>query len=988
MRLKNLKIIVLLFCVLFVIIFHITPVIALEQNERVMGNLPLERVVMQNGLWHADAWTYENKTNLIVGYRGNYEIDESFESLNDNSFDIEIKELTKITGVFIPFAKKAEGNVVISLLDKNGEKLGRYTMMLENNADEHYMDSSDNDNGYNYVLSIKSGIKLDNGIYTVEISNSNYQVRNERTGKKGAFLIKGIGEEGIESNRFNLDKDDSQKDIDSEGFQKHYDENLEMMMFTLDKEYIFEEININTYNEGLGAKPGEIHLLNEEYEIIEKYNAIGKVFRDVENAKWVAKPDVLLMAGTYFIKLSEPSVVEYDESGSPEFSISFAHLDNSVVDFSGTYNFNLNVYRTSTLLGAESGENVFSLEDFELVVFDKDSEIELIGRYEGVPFSQRCSIIEFDHDYILAEFDFALDNAILPEYVRVNVEGEVAIFIDEQEDFSINVDGRAIYHRDSSSERGQDYNTYNVIGRGKLVSDSFPPFVMTALGRVGSAGSFPGPENTNQLVVGLLFPPLVGLVSNLVVENMKKRKKQDQSDVEKYTYDYFKNKYPHMSDHDIAMQILAVSRPDPDSMFARDDDASKEAVREADIESYEEFERKDSMGKDGDSPIVDSDKEKRDYSTKDDRVDYEKENVNKDVSEKENDGFKEGEIYNQEKTDNTEYVELPTMGRGANEWWIKDNETGLYTNYFNKDQVYTQTDIENRLRTIEHTEGFLQEQRERSREGDTAFDRYLQEGEERRQEELRTLEQLDRLERRYGTRDRYEIRNMQRQEQFKNEERFENQMRYGDRLQRVENTLGVVDRAADTAIDGLASCTGPLGRSIQAGYITTREIGRTMASEGVSVSSFASGAVRGGTTAATNYTGSGLRSRIANVGLEVAGDTIGEVIDNGTDEARRQFVESTVSNTINQTVGAATDQMADVAADQMGYFRGGYGNDITTTNVYGNRTVVDVNSNGNWSSRMLSRENASNYVSKKYRSQATRSTVKFVNGMIDDKVVN
>jgi hypothetical protein len=73
-------------------------------------------------------------------------------------------------------------------------------------------------------------------------------------------------------------------------------------------------------------------------------------------------------------------------------------------------------------------------------------------------------------------------------------------------------------------------------------------------------------------------------------------------------------------------------------------------------------------------------------------------------------------------------------------------------------------------------------------------------------------------------------------------------------IARLEAAAKITLVAADTAIDGLANATGPLGRGIRAGYKVAKGVAGAAAEEGeLSGKSVLTGVVKGGADAATDY---------------------------------------------------------------------------------------------------------------------------------------
>ncbi len=207
----------------------------------------------------------------------------------------------------------------------------------------------------------------------------------------------------------------------------------------------------------------------------------------------------------------------------------FAIMENKEIpvpmNFTGTYKINLNLYKTQTLMGpVNSKESSFSLRDYELTVLDKGSKIELIGQYEGMPFSQNCEVTGRKENLVTAKLNFAADLTKLPYNARIAANAEVTLK-KEPGRVSIAMAGQGFYSRAATADKGADENTYSLDLQGGRVKTDLPPFVMAAISKAYGAGNIPGPDSPAQAAAGMLFPPLVGLVVS-VLQGLLKPKGQ------------------------------------------------------------------------------------------------------------------------------------------------------------------------------------------------------------------------------------------------------------------------------------------------------------------------------------------------------------------------------------------------------------------------------------------------------------------------------
>lgn len=219
-----------------------------------------------------------------------------------------------------------------------------------------------------------------------------------------------------------------------------------------------------------------------------------------------------------------------------------AHLS-----FTGTYHINLEVVRTSTLMGpTRETKPSFALRDYEIAVLDQGDSLRIIGRYEEAPFSLNAEIVRREENKLEAVLSGLTWLGPLPESIRrLNqfLPGAFKVRLPEPAEVSASIRltlerppgiapalkaaGHGIYRRPYVPGKGEDYNTYSVSVSGYMFKRDLPPFVAAALPRhLGSAGNIPGPDTPFQAATGMLFPPLVAIIAQ-IVENYYRRKVEE-----------------------------------------------------------------------------------------------------------------------------------------------------------------------------------------------------------------------------------------------------------------------------------------------------------------------------------------------------------------------------------------------------------------------------------------------------------------------------
>jgi hypothetical protein len=130
-------------------------------------------------------------------------------------------------------------------------------------------------------------------------------------------------------------------------------------------------------------------------------------------------------------------------------------------DFTGRYKINFDALKTSTLMGpVNPPQSSFNLNDFELTVLDQGDVIQLIGKYEGMPFSQMCPVIERTDTWLSANMEAAMDLTKLPYKAKIGAFATLTLEKQENKAAVLELMGEGTYERAASADKGADYNTY------------------------------------------------------------------------------------------------------------------------------------------------------------------------------------------------------------------------------------------------------------------------------------------------------------------------------------------------------------------------------------------------------------------------------------------------------------------------------------------------------------------------------------------------
>lgn len=577
---------------------------------------PSESVIAKKGSWVIDQINYGGRTNLVVQYRGGMDL-LGVSSKSGPRF--KINEDYYFRGIYIPLSSNGVDTFTISIRNDDGSVIGPFSMSHEVHdqmslTNEAVEQDDLTNKTFTYGYSSSSNIPIPKGSYTIEISGVSSAIMDEFNNENGAFLIKGVSKEGYErfkeenklsdeygNNEFSLGtlSEEELKDY----IPKTEEELSEFNpgVFELQESATLVELVINTYNHGFGAEPGLVTLFNEDGEMVGAYQGVGDYLGNIPNGIWILGLDIPLGEGTYFINVDDPSILSYNESGFPEFYVKFGPPPQYRPDYTGTYTINLDSYKTSTLMGpVTTTESSFSLKQFQLTVLDQGDKMEIIGKYENMPFSQQVDIIEVSEDQVVGTFHISADLSNLPYKAAIGAKVNLIFEYSNSGFPMISINGEGNFSRKASSIRGADENTYDLLGSGSQTSKNLPGYVAAALGAAISAGNIPGPDNAGQAVVGLLFPPLIGVVGHFIQQAIQKKEEIENDifpGIKKYSLAWYKKKYPNVSDETLAYIIMSDAlahsdEPDDDPFSESDESESSKGFdsSEEDSSDYESSE--------------------------------------------------------------------------------------------------------------------------------------------------------------------------------------------------------------------------------------------------------------------------------------------------------------------------------------------------------------------------------------------------------------
>jgi hypothetical protein len=934
---------ILLICILIV---NLLPLTALADNQLSEPSKPYERVVSKLGSWYSSHRQHANESFLVTDFTGAYEAQQ-----DEILLQFELRERVKITAIHVPFVApefSLFGEPEFVLVDNEGNIYSGFIAELSPRIRSDSAIEPESDvNSAILVFIPQQDIVLPAGSYTIQINSGkaqpvpaflvrgyNFAAYEEYTIAMQQFLLAQKQDDEIEKQKVDFGRDFldeleehlrqqeiSDELIDKESLVEAFLANVFVPpMFHFEESLIIDKIILNTYNEGLGAEPGIVYIIDEKGNEVAAFQAEGFAVDEVPNALWVVYPSILLPAGTYFIDMSNQEVLGYDENLEPLFFVGASIPAEPPINVTGTYRINLDVFLTSTLMGpVTETESSFSLEDFQLTVLDKGSTIELIGRYEDMPFSQNSEVIERTENGLVAVFNFRANLTETPYNADIGASVEVTILLRPGLMPEIRMSGEGTYTR-VEDLFNMDHNTYDIVVTGVKFSEILPPFVMAAIEKAYGVGNIPGPNSPLEAAAGILFPPLVGVVVS-VIQDMLKPRVRDLA--------WYREQHPGVRDEILALMMmgdaLAASGGDPgDPISGR---VSGEVPSDVSEMSYQygeySYEGKDYQY--GEYPYEEEGYQYSEHT-------YESAE-NTDWMPAQGDVVISEEVSSLDNTvvpeavpaEEREYMVVRTGVLGSTTLIYRDSASGEWIssrtgNVFN---------LELHQRNFPEQVRQYNEQRARNleleRTGQTSFQQAMREREKNEQREA----YLARLAKKYGTSDKKKIAEIISERQQVLLQKVKDLNKTADSWDRWYNRAKVVEVVADVAIEAGANMV-PGGHKVRAVYKLIKGIASNTAENGINVRSVVSGGVRGLSSAATDF----IENNRLKARLTIAGEVVAGAIQHGTAGAKGGLV----SGVTNAAIGGITDKIG----------KDGFGSQIRFRNLKNTEVHIAVKSGRRW----------------------------------------
>lgn len=832
-----------------------------------------EKIVFKSGNWLVDQQEVEGKQILLVRYEGSLKfLQDLIPARSQRTVKFNMDSDTVLKSIYFVCEPAKDQKIYIESQEK---VFGPYQASRIETGE--------------YVFELDSEILLKKGSYSLKFSDPSILVQDPLTGP--AVLVIGVDAELFKSNlKKEAQTNTPTKAVSVSGTSSLFENKpaqkltptaqvqRKPIQFTLNQSTFLEEIAIDLLVEPKDFPKTHILIYDKNNKPYGPYYA-----EELDEAHGIIffTPSIVLEAGTYTVRLSDESAMNYEKDGRPIYALKSFPYDPPF-DFTGSYKINFKIVRTRTLRGP-SEKTTLEVKLFDIGVIDRGEFIELVGKvdleqvvklleeqtgrkvqasYEGqvFPFSQACEIVERTKDSVKCQFPLQLNFTDMP-FVNRFIIGETSAlvtFIFKTRPGltpGVTILGYAKYVRMDDPHLGTDINDYVINGDGYRYMENLPPFVIFATTRkLGSAGNIPGPSSPEQAAVGLLFPPLVSVIGYALQELLKPK----PGGVAETFADYTRARRG------------AARRA-----------AAREAAGEGTITSTEESgetEASEELEEEYEGAPVEETVQTETFEVSQEATAPEKVSVGSE---------KPSPVTVSVVVDHSGRIKEVTYDPQTGEWITEDG------NLFNW-EVYEKIVLPN----LEKERSWIEQQREKM----------MQPTEIEKMKDDAREEYIRNLEKKYGV-SREQLKNVISQSMDKNAQAAEEYKREANKWDFAYKAAKIGQIVADNAVDGLAACTGMPGKAVRAIYKAAKAFVPDEEDKGITLGK----AISTGTDIASDFIG--FSNPWKEAAFKTAGSTIGGTVDKGWEGFKESLVDSAVSNSF--------EAFAKVIGGK------GYGDDVT-----------------------------------------------------------
>lgn len=832
------KIIAALFAMLMLLACAV-PALAADDSTAA-AEKPYETVVAKNGRWIAERIASSGERSLSISFAGPSASVAAAGGSGKIEFSIDDKIVLR--GIYLPYASKPAKAVTTSLKDDKGNIYGPFSASIIGSADSSHA-------SYAYIP--ETDIILPAGTYSMSVTDPALVAASRGT---PAFLIKGVLYSAYArymetANAAEISQQAKLGDPDAAITESAAQPaKKKAAAFTLKSDSLIEEIILNTFNGGKGAAPGTVTINDAKGKKVASYQAVGGTLGKVANGVWAIMPRSVFPAGSYTITVSTPDALNYDEEGNPLFYITVSPPPETRYDFTGTYIINIDSVTKNTLAGPGFVDmSKINIKNFELTILDKSDTLECVGQYEGMPFSQVCTIAEQSYDKVVATASLSLDLTKTTFKAKVWGNGTITITKPNMGKPKVVISGTGYYQRPATKDKGADFNTYTAKASGTFKDKSLPPFVVAALGRQMGAGNIPGPDTPIQAATGLLFPPLATLLAHIIEEAMKV--KQTGTSIKKYSPEWYAKNYPGKTKEQLAWIMLAdamgsTDEPDiGDKLSIGDNEtAGEESYGEA--EAYEE---EPAYEEESQPEIMEETQENPQETAAPPEAPAEQPVPEPEQPAPGQEAPEQPPAPEEEDDGIPKFSDLPdemtlTMdGKGHTNHYVKDLKKGVFINTETGGTLNLTHYFKDIAPYLDEDKKFIEKQRADNQKPTTIYKPETEADIKMRQAAEAQQKYKESLAKKYGTSDEKKIRDIIKENQEREAESGKAWAKAGNRYGYAETGAKVLGAVADTTIDALGEMTGPAGKGVRAGYKVLKSVSSEMADKGANIKSFMGG---------------------------------------------------------------------------------------------------------------------------------------------------
>ncbi|MDI6862388.1 MAG: hypothetical protein QMC97_03270, partial [Pseudothermotoga sp.] len=390
---------------------------------------PHEKVIFKNGNWTTTQEEIQGRQVLIVGYEGIPQLLKEVVGRREATKDsISFSVPSDVILLSIHTICDPRQEQKLALMDEKGRAYSTFDVQ-----------SFENDH---VIFTPVGELVLKKGKYTLKFSNSKTLERNIvnfepivlLTGREYDTVKESIAEK-VQTQPAKVQGENALLEGKSIQTQPMRTIQRKPIEFTLSESSLIEAVAIDLVDVPKDFPQTNILIVDKNSRFFGPYQVSDF---DEENSVIFFSPKLPLAAGSYTIKFSDESVLNYKSDGKPIFALKLFPYDPPF-DFTGTYKVSFVVKRVATIFGP-SEKKTLDVKNFEVALIDHFDYVELVGKIdlnqivqlleeqtgrkvdaeytEVFPFSQPCKVIDRKKDSLTCAFALNLNFSSMPAVNR------------------------------------------------------------------------------------------------------------------------------------------------------------------------------------------------------------------------------------------------------------------------------------------------------------------------------------------------------------------------------------------------------------------------------------------------------------------------------------------------------------------------------------------------------------------------------------------